>query len=152
MIFPLSNPTERSEATPADLMKWTNEKAVIGTGSPFEDITKQGKPFRVDQTNNCYIFPGMGLGIIAVKATRITDTMFMVAAKALAECSPAKSNHEANLLPALTDIREVSLRVALAVAKEAIDSGFADFNPKQDLEKYIRGMMWTPEYLPYKKF
>lgn len=151
VIFPLSNPTERSEATPADLMKWTKEKVIIGTGSPFKDITKHGQPFRVDQTNNCYIFPGIGLGVIAVKAKRITDEMFMIAAKALADCSPAKLNHEANLLPPLTDIREVSFHVAMAVAKEAIRAGLAEIDPNQDLETHVRSLMWQPEYLPYEK-
>lgn len=151
VIFPLSNPTERSEATPADLMKWTREKAIIGTGSPFKDMTKHGKPFRVDQTNNCYIFPGLGLGLIAVNAKLITEAMFMTAAKALAECSPAKIDPEANLLPPLNDIREVSFKVALAVAKEAIASGLADVDSTENLENRIRGLMWKPEYLPYKK-
>lgn len=151
IIFPLSNPQSRSEASPADLMKWTHEKAIIGTGSPFPHIVKNGKPFRVDQTNNCYIFPGMGLGLIAVHAKRVTDAMFMAAAKALADCSPAKTNPNANLLPPFSQIRDVSKHVALAVAKEAIHSGLADEAKKTDLETHIQDMMWIPEYLPYKK-
>lgn len=150
VIFPLSNPTSRSEAAPIDLMRWTNEKAIVGTGSPFADITKNGQPFRVDQTNNCYIFPGMGLGLIAVKATRVTDNMFMVAAKALADASPAKSNPNANLLAPLSAIRKVSLQVAIAVAKEAITANLAAAVPSQGLEKHILDYMWEPEYLPYK--
>jgi malate dehydrogenase (oxaloacetate-decarboxylating) len=152
VIFPLSNPTSRSEADPADLNNWTNEKAIIGTGSPFSHIIKQEQTFRVDQTNNCYIFPGMGLGLIAVQATRVTEKMFMEAAKALADCSPAKTDPKANLLPPLTDIQEVSLQVALAVAKEALAEKLADFTDFTDLEAQIRAMMWTPEYLPYKKW
>lgn len=151
VIFPLSNPTSRSEANPMDLMNWTNETAVIGTGSPFGEIIKQGQPFRVDQTNNCYIFPGMGLGLIAVQATRVTDKMFMAAAKALADCSPAKIDPKANLLPPLTEIREVSLRVAIAVATEALSENIANFTDFSDLETHIRGMMWEPVYLPYRK-
>jgi malate dehydrogenase (oxaloacetate-decarboxylating) len=151
IIFPLSNPQSRCEAAPNDLMKWTHEKAIIGTGSPFADIIKNGKPFRVDQTNNCYIFPGMGLGLIAVNARRVTDEMFMVAAKALADCSPAKTNPEANLLPPFSKIRDVSKHVAQAVAKEAINSGLADYSKKIDLETHIEEIMWIPEYLPYKK-
>jgi malate dehydrogenase (oxaloacetate-decarboxylating) len=152
IIFPLSNPTSRSEAEPLDLINWTNEKAVIGTGSPFGEIIKQGKQWRVDQTNNCYIFPGIGLGLIAVKAQRVTDSMFMAAAKALADCSPAKSNPQANLLPPLTEIRNVSLQVAIAVAQEAINSGLANDIPKKELVTHIREMMWIPEYLPYKRW
>lgn len=152
VIFPLSNPTSRSEANPIDLMNWTNEKAVIGTGSPFGEMIKQGNSFRVDQTNNCYIFPGMGLGLIAVKAQRVTEKMFMAAAKALADCSPAKADPTANLLPPLTTIRNISLRVAIAVAQEAVAEGIADYTEYNDLETYIREMMWIPEYLPYKKW
>jgi malate dehydrogenase (oxaloacetate-decarboxylating) len=151
IIFPLSNPTERCEARPADIMRWTNDKAIISTGSPFPDIIKNGKTFRIDQTNNCYIFPGVGLGLIATKAKRITDKMFMVAAKALANASPTKNDPHANLLPPLSDIRQVSLQVALAVAKEAISSGLAGAIPVGDLEEYIRSCMWKPEYLPYRK-
>lgn len=151
VIFPLSNPTHRSEADPTDLMKWTNEKAIIGTGSPFANILKQGQSFRVDQTNNCYIFPGMGLGLTAVQATRVTEKMFMAAAKALANCSPAKTDPKANLLPPLTEIREISLQVAVAVAKEALSEHLAQSTDFTDLETYIRGLMWKPMYLPYKK-
>jgi malate dehydrogenase (oxaloacetate-decarboxylating) len=151
VIFPLSNPTERCEAIPEDLMKWTNEKAIIGTGSPFANIIKKGKPFRVDQTNNCYIFPGMGLGLIATKATHVSDKMFMAAAKALAECSPAKNNPEDNLLPRIADIREVSIKVAIATAKEALDSGLAQIDMPESIEQLIHENMWMPDYLPYKK-
>ncbi|MBY0545424.1 MAG: NAD-dependent malic enzyme [Gammaproteobacteria bacterium] len=151
IIFPLSNPTSRCEAIPADLMNWTNERSVIGTGSPFGNITKNGKQFRVDQTNNCYIFPGMGLGLIAVKAKLVTDKMFMAAAKALAAASPAKSDPEANLLPPLHTIREVSYQVAFAVAKEAVTTGLANPLNDQEIEAAIRKKMWFPEYLPYRK-
>jgi malate dehydrogenase (oxaloacetate-decarboxylating) len=149
MIFPLSNPTTRAEATPEDLVKWTRDQAIIGTGSPFANITRDGKSFRVDQTNNCYIFPGIGLGIIAVKAQRITDNMFMAAARALADASPAKNNPRANLLPPLTQIREVSLQVAIAVAKEAIAAGIAKYDEFEPLEIHIKKMMWGVTYMPY---
>jgi malate dehydrogenase (oxaloacetate-decarboxylating) len=151
IIFPLSNPTARSEATPIDLMKWTDERAIIGTGSPFGSIVKDGKTRRVDQTNNCYIFPGIGLGIIAVKATRVTDKMFMAAAKALADCSPAKTDPDANLLPSLTQIRDVSLQVAIAVAKEAIAAGIAKYDEEEPLEARIARMMWATDYFAYEK-
>jgi malate dehydrogenase (oxaloacetate-decarboxylating) len=151
VIFPLSNPTSRCEAVPTDLMKWTDERAVIGTGSPFDNITKKGKSFRVDQTNNCYIFPGMGLGLIAVKAKLVTDKMFMAAAKALAAASPAKSDPEANLLPPLHTIRDVSYQVAFAVAKEAVNAGLANKLSDQEIETAVRKKMWFPEYLPYKR-
>lgn len=151
IIFPLSNPTTRSEAIPEDLIRWTNNHAIIGTGSPFGNIIKNGKSFRVDQTNNCYIFPGLGLGLIATQAKQVTDEIFMVAAKALAECSPAKQNPSFNILPAIADIRAVTLHVAIAVAKEVISLGLAQVNDTGPIEKRIADMMWIPDYLPYKK-
>ena len=117
VIFPLSNPTSRAEATPADIERWSEGRAVIGTGSPFPPLMRDGRPFKVDQTNNSYIFPGVGLGAIAVQARRVTDTMFMAAAKALAAMSPARNDAGGNLLPPVTALREVSIAVARAVAR-----------------------------------
>ncbi|MCX7123276.1 MAG: NAD-dependent malic enzyme [Gammaproteobacteria bacterium] len=151
VIFPLSNPTSRSEADPADIMKWTDGRAIVGTGSPFPDIMHQGKLRRVDQTNNAYIFPGMGLGIIAVKAKHVTDRMFMVAAKALAELSPAKNNPEANLLPPLDQIRAVSRKVAIDVALEAVKAGLTKGMTEAEVIAAIDAKMWNPDYLPYVK-
>lgn len=151
VIFPLSNPTSRSEAIPDDLLTWTNHKAIIGTGSPFPPVIQNGISRRIDQTNNAYIFPGMGLGLIAVKASKVTDAMFMVAAKALAACSPTISDPSANLLPPLDDIRKVSLHVALTVAHEAVRSGFAPFQTDEQIEQIVRDNIWEPVYLPYRK-
>ncbi len=150
IIMPLSNPITRSEAVPNDLIHWTEHRVVMGTGSPFDAILKKGKPFRVDQTNNVYIFPGIGLGLISVKAKYVSDKMFMVAAKALAECSPAKTHHEANLLPPLDQIREVSFKIAYAVAIEAIQSGLAHPMNDNEVRLRIQQHMWTPEYVPYR--
>ncbi|MHB1947435.1 MAG: NAD-dependent malic enzyme [Gammaproteobacteria bacterium] len=152
IIFPLSNPTTCAEATPADLMEWTQHRAIIGTGSPFANVIKLGRSCRIDQTNNSYIFPGVGLGLIAVKAKHVTDKMFMIAALALSECSPAKKNPDANLLPPLTDIRQVSFQIALAVAEEAIKANLANFKPSIPLAEYIKKLMWVPEYLTYRKW
>lgn len=150
IILPLSNPISHSEATPSDLMAWTNNRALIGTGSPFGDIIKNGKPYRVDQTNNVYIFPGIGLGLIAVKAKKVTNRMFVLAAKALSLCSPALYSAEKNLLPPLTEIRETSYKIAYAVAKEAVDAGLAaDFYTDEEIKQCIKAQLWTPEYLPY---
>lgn len=150
IIMPLSNPITHSEAVPTDLMLWTDNRAVIGTGSPFGTIVKEGQLFRVDQTNNVYIFPGMGLGLISVKAKRVTDKMFMAAAKALADCSPAKTDPKGNLLPPLTDVREVSYKVAFAVAKEAVNSNLTEQLTDEEIENNIRRHIWTPGYIPYK--
>jgi len=150
IILPLSNPISHSEAIPSDLMVWTDNRAVIGTGSPFGNIVKNGQLFRVDQTNNVYIFPGIGLGLISVKARMVSDKMFLVAAKALASCSPAQHDVNANLLPPLTQIREVSYKIAFAVAKEAVDSRLADFLSDEEIEQCIKNQIWSPEYVTYK--
>jgi malate dehydrogenase (oxaloacetate-decarboxylating) len=150
LIFPLSNPTSRSEATPEDLMKWTDGRALIGTGSPFAAVSWNGRQVPIDQTNNSYIFPGMGLGILSVSARRVTDTMFMAAAKCLAELSPARSNKSGRLLPPVSDLRQVSFAVAKAVALQAIDDGVAGPLGDQTLESRICANVWQPVYLPYR--
>jgi malate dehydrogenase (oxaloacetate-decarboxylating) len=149
--FPLSNPTSRAEATPSDLDAWTEGRAIIGTGSPFPPLQRDGKHFSVDQTNNSYIFPGVGLGAIAVQARRITDTMFMSAAKALADLSPARNNPRANLLPPVTALREIAVAVAGAVARQAIKEGLAAPRPEPDIDAAIAAKMWEPKYLPYRR-
>lgn len=150
IIMPLSNPITHSEATPTDLMIWTDNRAIIGAGSPFGDIVKNGQLFRVDQTNNIYIFPGIGLGLIAVQAQKVSDKLFMVAAKALAQCSPARNDKEGNLLPPITNVREVSHQVAFAVAKEAIREQLADPLSDEEIIQRIQKHTWKPEYVAYQ--
>ena len=150
VIFPLSNPTSRAEATPADVERWSDGRAVIGTGSPFPPLERDGRPFKVDQTNNSYIFPGVGLGVIAVQARRITDTMFMAAAKALAALSPARADPSANLLPPVTALHDVSIAVARATALQAFKEGLTDF-AENEIEPAIHAKMWSPKYLPYHR-
>jgi malate dehydrogenase (oxaloacetate-decarboxylating) len=151
IIFPLSNPTERSEATPQDLFVWTEGRAVIGTGSPFPPICRDGREFRVDQTNNAYVYPGVGLGAIAVQARRISDGMFLAAARAVAELSPARGDPAANLLPPLVDLRKISFQVAIAVARQAIAEGLADPQTEADIANAVRGRMWEPVYARYRR-
>jgi malate dehydrogenase (oxaloacetate-decarboxylating) len=150
VVFPLSNPTSRSEATPADLLKWTDGRALIGTGSPFAPVNWNVQEVPIDQTNNSYIFPGMGLGILSVNARRVTDTMFTAAAKALAELSPARGNKLGRLLPPVSKLRSVSFAVAKAVALQAIQDGVAAPLDRQALESRIRANVWEPVYLPYR--
>jgi len=150
VILPLSNPLSHSEATPFDLMAWTENRALIGTGSPYEPLLKQGKPCRVDQTNNVYIFPGIGLGLIAVNAQKVSDRMLIAAAHTLAACSPAKKDQQANLLPPLSEVRELSGQIAFAVAKEAVSSGLAAKQSDEEILKNILRMQWEPEYMPYR--
>jgi malate dehydrogenase (oxaloacetate-decarboxylating) len=150
VIFPLSNPTSRAEATPDDIHRWTDSRAVIGTGSPFPPLVRDGQPFKVDQTNNSYIFPGVGLGVIAVQARRLTDTMFMAAAKALAALSPARNDAGSNLLPPVTALREVSIAVARATALQARKEGLTDL-AEDRIDAAIHAKMWSPKYLPYRR-
>jgi malate dehydrogenase (oxaloacetate-decarboxylating) len=151
VIFPLSNPTERSEATPQDLLAWTEGRAVVGTGSPFPPVTRDGRPFRIDQTNNAYVYPGVGLGAIAVKAKRVSDGMFLAAARTIAELSPAKHDPCANLLPPLTEIAKVSFQVATAVGKAAITEGLAQPLADSALAAVVSAKMWEPVYSIYRR-
>jgi len=151
IIFPLSNPTSRSEATPDDLLAWTEGRAVIGTGSPFPPVLKNGISMRIDQTNNSYVFPGIGLGAITTRAKRVTDGMLLAAARALADMSPSKSDPKANLLPPVSELRDVSYRVALAVAAQAQSEGVAEHTSREELEACVRLKMWTPTYRPYRR-
>jgi malate dehydrogenase (oxaloacetate-decarboxylating) len=150
VIFPLSNPTSRAEATPIDLEAWSEGRAVIGTGTPFPPLERHGVKFKVDQTNNSYIFPGVGLGALAVNASRVTDEMFMAAAKALAAASPARNDPTKTLLPPVTSLRDVAFSVALAVALQAHKDGLTEGVNTDQIEGLIREKVWTPHYVPYR--
>lgn len=149
VIFPLSNPTSHSEAVPQDLMDWTEGRALIGTGSPFPPVRVNGKEKPIDQTNNSYIFPGLALGIISSRARRVSDGMIKAAASALAECSPAKRDKTASLLPPLSALRAVSLEVAKAVGKQAIAEGLAGVN-ETEFAHELAANVWEPVYNQYQ--
>ena len=151
VIFPLSNPTSRSEATPDDLLMWTHGKALVGTGSPFPPVMYNGQSISIDQTNNSYIFPGVGLGVLAVSASRITENMFMASAKALAELAPNAGENVQRLLPRVEDLRAVSVHVAKAVARQAIVDGVAETCLEDDLMRSIANLVWDPVYKPYRR-
>lgn len=146
IVFPLSNPTSCVEAQPADIIKWTEGQAIIGTGSPFLPFEWEGKIYHFAQTNNSYIFPGVGLGTLAVKARRVTDGMFLAAARALAELSPAKSKPGDRLLPTLDRMREVSAHIAVAVAKQAMAEGLAEKLSDEAIKAAIKAKVWEPIY------
>jgi malate dehydrogenase (oxaloacetate-decarboxylating) len=148
VVFPLSNPTSQVEAQPADIITWTDGRAVIGTGSPFKPIDYKGQTYHFAQTNNSYIFPGVGLGALAVKAKRVTDGMFLASARALAELSPARTVPGARLLPTLDKMREVSFHIAVAVAKQAQAEGLTAPMNDAEIVRRIRDKMWTPAYRP----
>jgi malate dehydrogenase (oxaloacetate-decarboxylating) len=146
IIFPLSNPTSRSEAVPVDLVGWTEGRALVATGSPFGDVIYRGRRVPVNQCNNSYIFPGVGLGVVASRANRVTDGMILAAARALAECAPIAANPEGALLPPLTNIRAVSRRIALAVGEEAQRQGLAEPLSPEEWQYRVDATWWTPRY------
>jgi malate dehydrogenase (oxaloacetate-decarboxylating) len=146
IIFPLSNPTAKAEAAPADLLAWTGGRAVVATGSPFPDVVRGGQVTRIGQCNNAFIFPGVGLGIVASGARRVTDGMFVAAARALAEW-PAQT--DGALYPRLEEARAVSRSVALAVARQAQRDGVAEPVPQAALARHVDAKMWRPAYPRY---
>ena len=151
IIFPLSNPTERSEATPAELDNWTGGRAVIGTGSPFPPLKRNGNVFRADQTNNAYVYPGIGLGAIATGSQCISDGMFLAAAHAVAAKSPTKDDPRANLLPPLSRIRELTFYVAVAVGQQAQKEGLTQEITDDLVGAAVKSKMWEPRYPSYRR-
>ncbi|MDY4378228.1 NAD-dependent malic enzyme [Pectobacterium brasiliense] len=151
IVMPLSNPTSRVEARPEDIIRWTEGSALVATGSPFAPVNYQGKVFPIAQCNNSYIFPGIGLGVLASGAKRITDGMLMAASRALADCSPLANNGEGALLPDLSDIQQVSKRIALEVGKAAQLQGAAVVTSSDALQKAIDHNFWQPQYRSYKR-
>ena len=151
VIFPLSNPSKQVEAHPADVIKWTDGKALVATGSPFDPVEHNGEIFPIPQCNNSYIFPGIGLGVIAAKATRITDAMLSVSSEMLAESSPRANTGKGSLLPALTEIETLSKRIAFAIAKKAIEEGVALEITDDALWAAIDKNYWLPKYRNYKR-
>jgi malate dehydrogenase (oxaloacetate-decarboxylating) len=146
IVFPLSNPTSKAEAVPKDIIEWTEGNALVATGSPFEPVIHKGESHQIAQSNNTYIFPGVGLGVLACSARRVTDGMFMAAARVLGELSPALKDHRASLLPPIAEIRSVSLAVARAVALRAQKDGVAPDCSADELEQLLANKIWEPAY------
>ena len=151
VIFPLSNPTSRSEATPQDLMDWTQGRALIGTGSPFEPVRVGGRKVQIAQTNNSYIFPGLALGIVASKAKRVTDTMVKAAAQELVRHLPTQKDRSASLLPPISEARNLARLIAHAVGKQAIKDGQAQIADEDDVDAELQANVWEPVYVPYER-
>lgn len=148
IIFPLSNPTTKAECAPEEAIRWTRGKAIIATGSPFHPVEYQGRTYRFGQCNNVYIFPGIGLGALAAQATQVTDGMFLEAAQTLAAFSPAHKDATAPLFPPVEEVRKISRKIALAVAKKACEEKVAKA-PLADIEKRIDALVWNPRYPKY---
>ncbi len=148
IILPISNPTANTEARPEDLINWTEGRALVATGSPFDAVDYQGQTHEIAQGNNVYIFPAVGLGALAVEATRITDRLFTVAAEALAECISQDDLDHGRLYPPMRGLREITRRIAVAVAIACVEEGLAP-TPKGDIAERVEQMMWVPEYPEY---
>ncbi len=151
IIFPLSNPSRQVEATPEQVINWCHGQVIIATGSPFSPVNYQGKSYPIAQCNNSYIFPGIGLGVVAANINRITDEMLMVASETLAEVSPLANTGEGELLPPLTGIAELSKKIAFVVAKVAFKQGLALEISDEMLKEKIDQNFWQPEYRQYRR-
>ena len=150
IVFPLSNPTSKSEAMPEDILQWTDGKALIGTGSPFAPVHFGHRDICIDQTNNSYVFPGLALGIIAAQTRRVSDAMIMTAAQTLAKLSPVEKDRNGSLLPPMAESRKISRVIAAAVAREAIAEGLSDLKA-EDVDDAIAANVWEPKYVAYER-
>jgi malate dehydrogenase (oxaloacetate-decarboxylating) len=149
VIFPLSNPNVNSEATAEDLIRWTDGRALVATGSPFAPVNFNGRTIPIAQCNNIYIFPAVGLGTVASGARRVTDTMIHAAARTLADYSPVLTNSASSLLPTLDDLRNVAVHIATAVGLEACKSGVAPKISEEELRQRVIETQWHPIYPSY---
>ena len=150
VIFPLSNPTSKSECTPEDAIRWSDGRAIVATGSPFPPVEFNGTRFRIGQGNNAFVFPGIGLGVWLARTEKVTDSMFREAARALAQQVTEADLEENSVYPELRRIRQCSLAVACAVIREAVREGLADPGILPDLEENVKKAMWFPEYMPIR--
>lgn len=151
IVFPLSNPDEKCEAQPVDILKWSQGKTLIATGTSFPPVEYQNRMLQIAQCNNALVFPGIGLGILAVSASRLTKEMILAAAETLCEFAPSKKDSFLPLLPSLDNAQEVAKAIAVAVAQCAINMGIAQINQDENIEQLIKDLFWEPRYLPFMK-
>jgi malic enzyme len=147
--MPLSNPTSAAEATPGNILRWTAGRAIVATGSPFEPVDVDGVRREIGQANNVFIFPGVGLGAIAAETRAITERMFLLAARTLADAvGPARFATGA-IYPPVSELRTVTRSIAAVVAREAIDAGLAGIPADTDTDALVDAAIWWPAYVPY---
>ena len=149
IVFPLSNPTSLAEATPKDVIEWSEGRAIVATGSPFESVEYEGRTHSIAQCNNSYIFPGVGLGVVASRAKRMTENMFIAASEALADSSPKANEPNQGLLPPLDEIRDLSKVIARRVGRQAMRDGVAREGTELALDRAIDDNFWEPKYRDY---
>jgi malate dehydrogenase (oxaloacetate-decarboxylating) len=150
IVFPLSNPTSKTEAAPADILAWTEGRAIVATGSPFEPVTIGGEQRLIGQANNAFCFPGIGLGAIVSEAHEITDEMFLAAAEACAESVPVERLDQGSLYPHQSQLREVSREIAKRIVCVARDCGIGRVVHEEDIDAAVDAMVWWPDYVPYR--
>ena len=150
LILPLSNPTSATEARPSDIIAWTDGRALVATGSPFPPVEHDGARHVVGQANNVFVFPGLGLGTIVAEARRVSDAMVHVAARTLADLVTDDRLAVGALYPPVDALRSISREIAIAVAREALDSGLAGISHEVDIPAAVDGAMWWPDYAPYE--
>jgi malic enzyme len=150
VVLPLSNPTSVAEATPVDVLRWSDGRAIVATGSPFDAVEVDGRIVAVGQANNAFVFPGLGLGAIAAETRVITDRMFLLAAQTLAAAVTDDRLADGGIYPPVGDLRRVTRAIAVVVAREAIEAGLARVPPETEVEALVDGAMWWPEYVPYE--
>lgn len=146
LVLPLSNPTSQSEATPADVLAWTGGRALVATGSPFEPVTAEGRLRVIGQANNMFVFPGIGLGAIAAEAREVSDGMFLMAARALADQVSDERLAAGAIYPAIAGLRQASRAVGEAVAREARDAGVGRMLSDAAIREAVDATMWWPDY------
>jgi malate dehydrogenase (oxaloacetate-decarboxylating) len=151
IVFPLSNPYDRAEAVPEDIIHWTDGRAVVATGTEFPPVLFKGKTFKIAQCNNFYIFPAIGLAVGASGANRVTDRMMVAAADALGNFSPRSENTDTQLLPPIESMKDVAIQIALMVGPQAQQDGVAPVVSEQELRERVQQKFWIPEYLDYKR-
>jgi malate dehydrogenase (oxaloacetate-decarboxylating) len=151
VILPLSNPVRCAETTPEQVLRYTNGKAIVATGSPFNDVEFNGATLPISQCNNSYIFPGIGLAVVSCGASRVTDSMLMAASFALAASSPLANEGAGPLLPPLSQIKDLSKQIALAVAQAAVADGVAPQRTEAQLLACIEASQWQAEYRHYER-
>mgnify|MGYP000088375223 CR=1 FL=1 len=151
IVLPLSNPIKQIEVLPEKVIAWTQGQAIVATGSPFEPVEYQGESHAIAQCNNSYIFPGIGLGVLACKARIISDEMLRAASKTLADASPLANSGSGGLLPAFTELAALSKQIAFNVAKVAMQQGLALALDDGLLQQKIEQNFWTPQYRQYKR-
>jgi len=149
IVLPLSNPTSATEATPIDILRWSDGRALVATGSPFDDVEVDGRRVAIGQANNVFIFPGIGLGAIAAEVRAISDRMFLLAARTLAEAVTDERLAAGAVFPPVADLRAVTRAIATGVAREAVDAGLAGIAPDSDIDALIDEATWWPAYVPY---